>query len=135
MSSRILSDPGFALGLVVWIVAASVFPLQLGLSGASAAGFLSYVVLAGALLAVADAILHAQPRRDLSDLALQTVFWVIGIALPAAIAFGVGSMLSPARGAFDDDLCRLSGVVLPADNTEGALAEAFDPTENCEAPA
>ena len=132
MNDRILKDPAFSLGLMVWVVAASVFPLQLGLSGASAASFVGYVVLAGALLAIADAILNAQLYRGLSDVALQSVFWVIGLSVPAAIAFAVGLAVSPSREAFEDDMCRMTGVVVPHDSSEGALAEALDPTEDCE---
>lgn len=132
MNDRILKDPAFSLGLLVWLVAASVFPLQLGLSGGSAASFVGYVVLAGVLLAVADAILNAPLYRGWSDVALQSVFWVIGLSVPAAIAFAIGIAVSPTREAFEDDLCRASGVVAAPDTSESALAEALDPTETCE---
>ena len=132
MNDRILKDPAFSLGLMVWVVAASVFPLQLGLTGATAASFVAYVVLAGVLLAVADAILNAPLYRGWSDVALQSVFWVIGLSVPAAIAFAIGIAVSPSREAFEDDLCRVSGVVVPQDTSEGAFEEAFDPTESCE---
>jgi hypothetical protein len=132
MNHRILNDPAFGLGLVVWLVAASVFPLQLGLSGASAVSLAGYLLLAGVLLAIADAILNAQLYRGLSDVALQSVFWVIGLSVPAAIAFAVGIAVSPAREAFEDDLCRISGVVVPHDTSESPLMEALDPTEICE---
>jgi predicted outer membrane lipoprotein len=133
MNHRILNDPAFGLGLVVWLVAASVFPLQLGLSGASAVSFVGYLLFAGVLLAVADAILNAQLYRGVSDVALQAVFWLIGLSVPAAIAFAVGTAVSPAREAFEDDLCRISGVIVPHDASEGSLMEALDPTESCEA--
>ena len=56
MKDRILREPAFCLGLVVWVVAVTVFPLQLGLGRANLAAFAAYVAIAGVLLAAAEAM-------------------------------------------------------------------------------
>lgn len=133
MKERFLSEPAFCLGLMVWFLAATVFPLQLGLGGASAIGFLGYLVIAGALLAVADALLNPALYARLGDVALQSAFWAIGLAVPAAAAFAIGLAAAPAREEFDEQLCAIADIALPADLSEGALEEAFEPMEQCEA--
>jgi len=132
MKDRIFSEPSFAMGMVVWLVAATVFPWQLGLAGASVVGFVAYLAVAGVLLAVADALLNAGLYSRLSDVALQGLFWAIGLSVPSAILFVVGSSVAPAAAGFEDDLCVMAGLDNPADHSEAALEEALEPTEPCE---
>lgn len=132
MKDRILTEPSFALGAAVWLVAATLFPWQLGLAGASVGGFVVYLAIAGTLLAVADALLNPAFYRRWGDVALQGVFWAIGLAVPAAVLFALGTSAAPAAGEFTDDLCVMAGLANPADHTEGPLEEALEPTEACE---
>ena len=132
MKDRILEEPAFALGAVVWLVAATLFPWQLGLAGASAVGFLAYLAIAGGLLAVADALLNSTFYRRWDDLALQGLFWTIGLSVPASVLFALGSSAAPATAEFEDDLCVMAGLDNPADVTEDPLEEALEPGEQCE---
>lgn len=131
MKERFLSEPEFCLGVVVWLVAATVFPLQLGLGGASGLGFLGYLAIAGALLAIADALLNPKLYARWSDVALQSAFWMIGLSVPALIAFAIGGALAPAD-TWREELCDIADISLPADHGESAFEEAVDPLEQCE---
>lgn len=133
MKDRFLHEPAFCLGMLVWFVAATVFPLQLGLAAASALGFVGYLAIAGALLAVADALLNPKLYARLGDVALQSAFWAIGLAVPALVAFLIGTAMAPADDAWDEELCQIADISLPADHGETALEEAVDPLEQCEA--
>jgi hypothetical protein len=132
MKDRILTEPTFALGAVVWLVAATVFPWQLGLARASVGGFLVYLAVAGVLLAVADALLNPAFYRRFGDVALQGLFWTIGLSVPGAILFSFGMHAAPTAELFQDNLCAMAGLSNPADNTESALEEALEPSERCE---
>jgi len=132
MNARILQDPAFALGMCVWFLAATVLPFQLGLTRAGAPALALYLAIAGMLLAVADALLNPALYRRLADVALQGVFWTIGLALPAAILFAIGTAAAPASDGFDDELCRLAGLAHREAGPEAALEDAFEPTEACE---
>ena len=132
MKDRILGEPSFAMGMVVWLVAATVFPWQLGLAGATFVHFLAYLAIAGVLLAVADALLNSSLYSRWSDVVLQGLFWMIGLSVPSAILFTAGGSVGPAAAEFDDNLCVMAGLDNPADHAEPALEEALEPTEHCE---
>jgi hypothetical protein len=132
MKDRILAEPAFALGAIVWLVAATLFPWQLGLAGASIGGFVAYLAIAGALLAVADVVLNPAFYRQWGDVALQGLFWTIGLSVPATVLFVLGTSAAPAAAEFTDDLCVMAGLANPADHNEGPLEEALEPTESCE---
>jgi hypothetical protein len=132
MKDRILHEPAFALGVAVWLVAATVFPWQLGLVGASLTGFAAYLAIAGGLLAVADALLNPAFYQRLGDVALQGLFWTIGLSVPAAVLFALGNSAAPAAERFEDNLCIMAGLANPADHTESAIEEALEPSESCE---
>lgn len=132
MKDRILTEPAFALGLLVWLVAATVFPWRLGLAGASVAGFAAYLAIAGTLLAVADVLLNPAFYRRWDDIALQGLFWTIGLSVPAAVLFALGTSAAPAAAEFEDDLCVMAGLDHPADHTEHPIEEALEPNEACE---
>ncbi len=132
MKDRILHEPTFAMGALVWLIAATVFPWRLGLAGASIGGFVSYLAIAGALLAVADALFNPAFYRRWDDIALQGVFWTIGLSVPAAILFALGNSAAPVAERFEDSLCIMAGLDNPADHTEGPIEEALEPSEACE---
>jgi hypothetical protein len=132
MKDRILSEPSFAMGMVVWLVAATVFPWELGLAGATVVHFLAYLAIAGVLLAVADALLNSSLYSRWSDVVLQGLFWMIGLSVPSAILFAAGGSVGPTAAGFDDNLCVMAGLDNPADHSEPALEEALEPTEHCE---
>lgn len=132
MKDRILAEPAFGLGVVVWIVAATLFPYQLGLSQAAFLSFIAYLLFAGFLLAAADALLNSATYHSFGDVALQGLFWTIGLSIPALAAFFIGTATTPATVAFEDDLCRMAGLAHIESHPEAALEEALEPTEDCE---
>ena len=121
MTNRILRDPAFGLGLVVWVVAATLLPFQLGLTGATLLALVAYLAVAGALLATADAVLNPAFYRDWSDVGLQSVFWMISLSLPAGLLFALGAASAPANDTFGDDLCRMAGLSHLEGHPEDAL--------------
>jgi hypothetical protein len=132
MKDRILAEPAFGLGVLVWIVAATLFPYQLGLSQAPFLSFIAYLTIAGLLLAVADAVFNSATYHTFRDVALQGLFWTIGLSIPAFAAFLIGTSTAPATVAFEDDLCRMAGLAHAEGHPEAALEEALEPTESCE---
>lgn len=137
MKSRILREPGLFLGLIVWAMAVTVFPLQLGLAGAAILSLVAYVAIAGTLLAVADAVLNPAFYNRTLDVVLQAAFWTMGIALPALAAFTIGGMAAPAQQAFTSDLCALGGLEGPGDpddRTDTALEDALEAMNRCPTP-
>lgn len=136
MKDRILKEPAFCLGLIVWVVAVSVFPLQLGLGRANLAAFAAYVAIAGGLLATADAVLNPTLYRRASDVLLQGMFWTVGIAVPALLAFAIGSAVAPTHQTLSDDLCALGGLEGandPDDRTDTAVEDALETMDDCAA--
>ena len=104
MTNRILRDPAFGLGLVVWVVAATLLPFQLGLTGATLLALVAYLAVAGALLATADAVLNPAFYRDWSDVGLQSVFWMISLSLPAGLC-SPSAPLRPPRTTRSGTTC------------------------------
>ncbi|MBT2133117.1 hypothetical protein KK137_02115 [Croceibacterium sp. LX-88] len=132
MKDRILAEPAFGLGVLVWIVAATLFPYQLGMSNAPFLAFILYLTIAGHLLAVADALFNSATYRSFGDVAFQGLFWAIGLSIPAFAAFLIGASTAPVTVAFEDDLCRMAGFSHIEGHPEAALEEALEPTEGCE---
>ncbi|MBO9518799.1 MAG: hypothetical protein J7493_12095 [Porphyrobacter sp.] len=132
MKDRILAEPAFGLGVLVWIVAATLFPFRLGISGAPFLAFVAYLLIAGLLLAAADAVFNSATYRTLSDVAFQGLFWAIGLSVPAFAAFLIGASSAPTADAFQDDLCRMAGLANVETHPEAPLEEALDATEDCE---
>lgn len=135
VKDRILRDPAFCLGLIVWAVAATILPLQLGLAGASTLGFVAYVAIAGVLLAAADAVLNPALYHRWSDMFSQAVFWALGLAVPALIAFVIGAAAAPARAPFQNELCAMAGIegrFDHDDHSDSALEDAIEALDDCE---
>lgn len=134
MKDRILTEPTFFPGLIVWGVAVTIFPLQLGLSGGTAISFIGYVAIAGFLLAVADALLNPLHYHRLGDVVLQSLFWMIGIAVPALLAFAIGAAAAPTELKFSDELCALGGLEGRYDHddrTDTAVEDLLEAMDNC----
>lgn len=132
MKNRILSDPELTMGAIVWIAAATLLPLQLGVSNAPPLALVVYLIVAGSLLAVADAVLNPASYYRLGDVGLQSVFWTISLSFPAVLLFTLGSIVAPGAVSYSDDLCRMAGLAHLESGPEGALEEALEPSEACE---
>lgn len=138
MKDRILSEPAFGLGLLVWIVAATIFPFQLGMGGSPVMSFIGYLSIAGVLLAIADALLNSSTYHSLSDVVLQGLFWMIGLSIPALAAFAIGSTLAPTSDKLEEGVCQMAGltdsprVTNAEDPSETIIEEAFETIDDCE---
>lgn len=132
MTKRIVHDPPFALGVAVWIAAATLLPFQLGVASGTLPALALYLVVAGTLLAVADAVLNPALYHRWSDVALQSVFWMISLSLPALLLFALAAASAPANETFEDGMCRIAGLSHLEGHPEDALEEALEPTEDCE---
>ena len=132
MTKHIVHDPPFALGVAVWIAAATLLPFQLGVASGTLPALALYLVVAGTLLAVADAVLNPALYHRWSDVALQSVFWMISLSLPALLLFALAAASAPANETFEDGMCRIAGLSHLEGHPEDALEEALEPTEDCE---
>jgi len=137
MKYRILSEPAFGLGLLVWIVAATIFPFQLGMGGSPVLSFLGYLTIAGVLLAIADALLNSSTYHSLGDVVLQGLFWMIGLSIPALAAFAIGSTLAPATDKLEEGVCQMAGlngdgVASSEEPSETIIEDAFETIDDCE---
>src|SRR5690606_36831863 len=109
MRSRILSEAGISLGLVVWLLAATILPFHLALAGAGWLAFAAYVLVAGLLFAVGDAVMGVSCLHSGRDVAGLGVMKGLGLSIPAASMFALGVWLTPTAGCLDDDVWRLGG--------------------------
>src|SRR5690606_39179054 len=123
----ILREPALAFGLPVALLAALVFPLHLGWIGATWLAFAGYVVIASALLSVADAVLRRSDYPDLTFIIPQALLSLMALAIPAALAFQLGAMLGPVDERMDENLCASRGAA-EADNAAAEADDTFDVT-------
>lgn len=99
MNERRFFDPGSYLAVQVWLCAALVFPLHLGIKGASVLSLLAYLGMAGALLTLAHAIQEPDIRGDWQVAVFEWISRVLSLAVPAALAFALGGLLTPVQSA------------------------------------
>lgn len=111
MRSYIPGEAAISVGLMVWLVAATVFPFHMGAGGAPWWALALYVMVAGGLFAAGDALLGLSYLRNLHDISGMGVMRAIGLAFPAAAMFGLGSFMAPATESLEDNVCRLGGFV------------------------
>ena len=109
MSERRYTDPALYLMLPVWLCAAIVFPLQLGISGASLLSLMAYLAAAGTLLTLADALHDPDSYRNWQVAAFECALRVLGLAVPAALAFAFGLLAAPAEAGFEYGGCNDAG--------------------------
>lgn len=130
MRSTILSDAGISLGLVVWLLAATILPFHLGLGGAGWLAFAGYVLVAGMLFATADAVLGVSFSPSLPDVAGMGIMKGLGLAFPAAAMFAVGIWLAPTADGLDSDVCRMGGYAA-AQTAQTSAGVDLDPDADC----
>src|SRR5690606_20193847 len=92
MSVRSHPDPAVYLALPVWLCAAIVFPLQIGMAGAPAPSLLFYLIAAGALLSVADALHDTAGYGNWQVALFEWLLRVLGLAVPAFLAYTLGAL-------------------------------------------
>jgi hypothetical protein len=105
MSVRRHPDPAVYLALPVWLCAAIVFPLQIGMAGAPAASLLFYLLAAGALLSVADALHDIASYGNWQVAVFEWLLRVLGLAVPALLAYALGALAAPDDPVFEPSFC------------------------------
>lgn len=126
----VFREPSLAFGLPVYIVAAFALPLHLGWTGASWLAFVGYLALVTVLFSIADALLRpAYYRRRISVLP-QSLFSFPSLAVPAALAFWLGTLAGPVDEAMDEDICASQGAT-EVDTAAAESDDTFDVTADC----
>lgn len=105
MSERSYTDPALYFALPVWLCAAIVFPLQIGITGASALSLIAYLAAAGVLLSLADALHDLDSYRNWQVAVFECFLRMLGLALPAALAYTWGLLVAPSDAAFEQVSC------------------------------
>ena len=125
MSKLLINEPAIRLGLMAWLGAALLLPFQLGSGGASLWSLLAYLLVAGALFCAGKGVLGLADYRGLGDLAYRAIGNAIAMAVPALLAFTLGSMLSDEVDDAEQDLCRLGGFTAsPSGDGDGIEADS-----------
>jgi len=126
----LLREPSLAFGLPVYLFAAMLFPLHLGWTGAPLLSLAGYLLLAAVLLSVADALHHRTLYPKWRALIPQSLLSLLVLALPAALAFAIGSALGPIDEAFDEAECARQGAA-EVDTIDAEADDTFDVTADC----
>jgi len=130
LRSFIPGEAAIGLGLVVWLVAATILPFHLGAGGAPWTSLLVYIGIAGGLFAAGDAALHLSFLRNLQDLPAQGLMRACAIAIPAAAMFALGSLVAPTAERMEDNVCRIGGLE-PLDAQTSGPDWDFDADADC----
>lgn len=123
-------QPDAALGVPVYGCAAVLFPLHLGWTGNSWAGFAAYLCIATLLFCAVDAF--ARPRLNRLSLFSESLLVLLAIGLPATLAFAAGSLAGPIDEALDEEVCRSNGAI-EEDTLKAESNDTFDVTPDCRA--
>lgn len=130
MRGYIPGEAAIGLGLMVWLVAATIFPFHMGAGGAPWWGLGFYILIAGGLFATGDALLGVADMPALSDISGMGLMKAISLAFPAAAMFALGSLMAPAAERLEDDVCRLGGFAT-LDSSLGVPEWDFDADADC----
>jgi hypothetical protein len=131
----IFREPALRFGVPVCLFAVIVFPLHLGWTGASPFAFAGYLLIAGVLFSVADALLQPSFYPKWSAIISQSVLSLLGLAVPAGIFFLIGTAIGPVEEQLEDQYCAKRGTAEISDASAEA-DDTFDPTPDCaEGPA
>jgi hypothetical protein len=126
----IFREPAFALGLPVYLLAALVFPLHLGWTGATWPAFAAYAVIAAGLLSAANLLVRPVDHPGWTHALQQALLGLPALALPAALAFAIGTLAGPVDEAFDEEMCASHGAA-ESDNAAVESDDTFDVTPDC----
>jgi len=126
----LLREPSLSFGLPVFVCAAVVFPLHLGWTGASMAAFGGYLLLAAILFAAGDAHRDWRFYDGWAMVGSQAILTFFALAVPAVLAFSIGSLVGPVDEAFDERVCASRGAT-EVDTPAAEADDAFDVTPDC----
>ena len=91
----IMREPTLAFGLPVYAFAAILFPLHLGWIGTSWRDFAGYLVIAAILFSLVDALTQPASYPKWSSVIPQSLLSLMALAMPAVLAFALGSVVGP----------------------------------------
>ncbi len=127
MSERRYLDPASLLALPVWLCAAIVFPLQLGITGASLISLALYLAAAGTLLSLADAFHEPDGYGNWQVALFECLLRILGLAIPAALAFALGAIVAPDQPEFGLAECMDGGLPAASASPGEPLGEVSHP--------
>jgi hypothetical protein len=126
----IIREPAIAFGFPVYLLAAVVVPLLLGWTGVTLVGLAVYVVAAAGAFSVTDAVIRPADYPNWASVIPQACLSLATLALPAMLAFSIGSIGGATEEALDEELCASLGAA-EADSAEADSNDAFDVTPDC----
>lgn len=126
----LVREPSLSFGLPVFVFAAVVFPLHLGWTGASIPAFGGYLLLAAILFAAGDAHRHWRFYDGWAMVGSQAILTFFALAVPAVLAFSIGSLVGPVDEALDESVCASRGTT-EVDTPTAEADDAFDVTPDC----
>jgi hypothetical protein len=126
----ILREPSLALGLPVYLCASIIFPLHLGWTGTSLSGLACYLAAAVTIFSLVDGYTQRGPYFSFVSVIPQLFLSLLALALPASLAFAMGSIFGPIDEAYDEAVCASRGAG-ESDSTEAEADDTFDVTADC----
>ena len=126
----IMREPTLAFGLPVYAFAAILFPLHLGWIGTSWRDFAGYLVIAAILFSLVDALTQPASYPKWSSVIPQSLLSLMALAVPAVLAFALGSVVGPVDEALDEEVCASQGVA-EADSVEAEADDSYDLSADC----
>jgi hypothetical protein len=127
-------EPALSFGVPVFVCAAVLFPLHLGWTGTPPGPFLGYLAVAAIVFSLADAWTQSDFYDRWEAVLLQSCLCGCGLAIPAALAFAIGSVAGPVDEALDEEVCASQGA-FEADTPAAEVDDTFDVTADCIADA
>jgi hypothetical protein len=126
----LLREPSLSFGVPVYLFAGLLFPLHLGWIGASPFELVGYLAIAAILFSTADAIAQPALYRRWAALMPQALLSMLALAVPAALAFAIGSLAGPVDEATDEEACASQGLT-EVDTPDAESDDTFDVTADC----
>jgi hypothetical protein len=128
----LLREPSLSFSVPVFLCAALLFPLHLGWIGASPLDLVAYLAIAAVLFSITDSLLQPELYRRWDALIPQALLSMLALAVPAALAFAVGSLAGPVDEASDEEACASRGMA-EVDTLDAESDDTFDVTADCAA--
>ena len=92
--------------------------------------FAGYLAIAAALFALADRLAAPGLYRRWAELVPQAVLSLLALALPALLAFSVGTAVGPVDEVLDEEVCASQGAA-EIDTLDAESDDTFDITPDC----
>lgn len=126
----ILREPGLTFGVPVYLCAAILFPFHLGWIGTALSGLACYLVAAAMIISLVDAFTQRGPYSKVRSVIPQLFLSLLALAVPALLAFAIGSIIGPIDEAYDEAVCASRGAG-ESDSMNAEFDDTFDVTADC----